>query len=154
MERFLIRLFLKISFLTFLCFFLASSSWAQQDGFSQSENDKFLTPEQKIASEEEQSLTPEQKIAIEEEESATSEQKIPSEKKEFLTRGQKTLLLNAGSMGAILIYGFAKWDYGESSFHFENEGWFERDSPRWRCRQVGPFLGLLCGESPLFLRLS
>ena len=128
-ERFLIRLFLKISFLTFLCFFLASSSWAQQDGFSQSENDKFLTPEQEIALEEEQSLAREQKVAIEEEEPATREHKIPSEKKEFLTRGQKTLLLNAGAMAAVLIYGFANWDYGESSFHFKNEGWFERDSP-------------------------
>jgi hypothetical protein len=153
MERFLIRLFLKIFFLTFLCFFLASSSWAQQDGFSQSQNDKSLTPEQEISSggeesltpeqeialEEEQSLTREQKVATEEEEPATREHKIPSEERKFLTRGQKTLLLNAGSMAAILIYGFAKWEYGESSFHFETERWFQRDTKYGGADKLGHF---------------
>jgi len=153
MERFLIGLFLKIFFLTFLCFFLASSSWAQQDGFSQSQNDKSLTPEQKISSEgkesltpeqeialeEEQSLTHEQKVATEEEEPATREHKIPSEKKKVFTRGQKTLLLNAGGMAAVLIYGYANWDYGESSFHFGNEGWFERDSAHGGADKLGHF---------------
>jgi hypothetical protein len=86
-------LFLKISFLPFLCFFLAGSSWAQQVGFSQSENDKFFTPEQEIALEEDQSLAREQKGAIEEEELATRKHKIPSEKKEFLTRRQKMIFL-------------------------------------------------------------
>jgi len=65
----------------------------------------------------------------EEKECLTPEQKIPSEKKkEFFTRGRKTLLLNAGSMAAIFVYGLLKWDYGESSFNFENEGWFGRDT--------------------------
>jgi uncharacterized protein YfiM (DUF2279 family) len=139
MERFLIRLFLKIFFLTFLCFFLASSSWAQQDGFSQSENDKSLTPEQEIALEEEQSLTREQKVATEEEEPAIREHKIPPEKKKYLTRGQKTLLLNAGLGAAVLIYGFAKWDYGKSSFNFQNEGWFERDTKSGGEDKLGHF---------------
>ena len=125
-ERFLIRLILKISFLTFLCFFLAGSSWAQQEGFSQSENGKLITAEQEIGLEEEHSDAREPKVAMEEEEPATCEYKIPSEKKDFLTRGQKTLLLNVGSMGGVLIYGFADWDYGESSFHFGDEGWFEQ----------------------------
>jgi uncharacterized protein YfiM (DUF2279 family) len=138
-ERFLIRFFLKTSLLTFLCFFLAGSSWAQQDGFSQPENDKFLAPEKEIAFGEEQSVAREQKVAIEEEEAATREHKIPSEKKEFLTRGQKTLLLNAGGMAAVLVYGFAEWDYGESSFHFHNEGWFERDSPDGGADKLGHF---------------
>lgn len=153
MERFLIRLFLKIFFLTFLCFFLASSSWAQQDGLSQSQNDRSLTPEQKISSEGEESLTPEQEIALEEEQSLTREQKvateeeepatrehkIPSEKKKFLTRGQKTLVLNAGTAAAVLIYGYVKWDYGKSSFNFQNEGWFERDSKSGGADKVGHF---------------
>ena len=153
MERFLIRLFLKIFFLTFLCFFLASSSWAQQDGFSQSQNDKSLAPEQKISSEGEESLTPEQEIALEEEQSLTREQKvateeeepatrehkIPSEKKKFLTRGQKTLLLNAGTAAAVLIYGYVKWDYGKSSFNFQNEGWFARDSQSGGADKLGHF---------------
>ena len=128
MDRFLIRLFLKIIFLTFLCFFLTSSSWAQPDGFSQSEDDEVLIPEQMIPSEGKECLTPEQKIASEEEESLTSKQKIPSEKKEFPTRGQKTLLLNAGSMAVIFMYGLSQWDYGKDGFHFENERWFQRDT--------------------------
>jgi hypothetical protein len=55
------------------------------------------------------------------------------------SRGQKTLLLNAGAMGAVLIYGFANWDYGESSFHFKDEGWFERDSPIGGADKLGHF---------------
>jgi hypothetical protein len=138
-ERFLIRLFYRISFLTFLCFFLASSSWAQQDEFSQSENIKFLTPEQEITLEEEHSLAREPKVATEEEEPATPEPKIPREKRESLTRRQKTLLLNAGTMGAVLVYGFANWDYGESTFHFKDEGWFERDSGSGGADKLGHF---------------
>lgn len=124
-ERFLIRLFLKISFLIFLFFSLVSSSWAQQDRFSQPESINFLTPEQESALQDEQSLA--------------REHKIPSEKREFLTRGQKTLLLNAGSMGAVLIYGFANWDYGQSTFHFKDEGWFERDTPSGGADKLGHF---------------
>ena len=138
-ERFMTRLFLDIAFLSFLCLFLASSSWAQQGGFSQSGNDKFLTPQQEIALEEEHSDAREPKGAIDEEEPATCEFKIPSEKQEFLTRGQKTLLLNAVAMGAVLIYGFADWDYGESSFHFGDEGWFERDTPNGGADKFGHF---------------
>jgi len=130
---------LKISFLTFLCFFLAGSSWAQHVGFSQSENDKFPAPAQEIAFEDEQSLAREQKLATEEEEPATRDHKIAAEKKEYLNRRQKTLLLNAGAMGAVLVYGFANWDYGESTFHFNNEGWFERDSPHGGADKFGHF---------------
>jgi hypothetical protein len=84
-------------------------------------------------------LAPEQKIVSEEEESLTSERKIPPEKKEFLTRGQKTLLLNAGSMVVISIYGLTQWEYGESSFHFENEGWFERKAKDGGADKLGHF---------------
>ena len=49
-------LFLKMTFLTLLCLFLAGSSWAQQDEVPQSGNDEFLTPEQEIALEEEHSV--------------------------------------------------------------------------------------------------
>jgi hypothetical protein len=67
----------------------------------------------------------------------TSERKIPSEKKEFPTREQKTLLLNAGSMTTILIYGLLKWDYGKSSFNFRNEGWFERNTKCGGADKIG-----------------
>jgi len=125
MERFSMRFSLKLFSLATLCFCLASSSWAQQDGLSQSEDDKFLVPEQKIASEEGESLI--------------SKREIPSEKKELLTRGQKTLLLNGGSMVTILIYGLSQWDYGKSSFNFKNEGWFERDTKYGGADKLGHF---------------
>jgi len=62
-----------------------------------------------------------------------------SEKKESLTREQKTLLLDAGSMAAILIYGLAKWDYGKATFHFENEGCFERNTKYGGADKLGHF---------------
>ena len=139
MERFSVRFSLKLFFVAFLCFLLASSSSANQEGPSQSENDEVLIPEQIIPSEKEKVLTPGQKIALEEEESLTSEQKIPPEKKESLTRGQKTLLLNAGSMVVISIYGLTKWEYGESSFQFKNEGWFERKTKYGGADKLGHF---------------
>jgi hypothetical protein len=100
MERFSIRFSLKLFFIAFLCFLVASSSWANEKGSSQSEKEEL----------------------------PTWEQKTQPAREEFLTRGQKTLLLNAGSMTAILIYGVMQWDYGKDVFHFENEGWFERNT--------------------------
>jgi len=139
MEWFLIRFSLKPFFLAALCFCLASSSWAQPDGFSQSEDEKFLIPEQMPPSEEKECFPPEQKTASEEEEPPTSERKISSEKKELLTRGQKTLLLNAGSMAAIFVYGLSQWDYGEDGFHFANERWFQRDTKYGGADKLGHF---------------
>jgi hypothetical protein len=144
---------LKIFFITFLCFLLVSSSWAQPDGFSQSENDKFLipeqmtpseekegvTPEQKIAPEEEEFLTPEQKTALDEKESLTSEEKIPLEKKKFFARGRKTLLLNVGGMGVVFAYGLWHWDYGKNTFEFTNEGWFQRTTQYGGADKLGHF---------------
>ena len=138
MEGFLIKFSLKLFFLATLCLCLASPSWAQPDGFSQSENDKFLIPEQMTPSEEKECFPPEQKTASEEE-SLTSERKISSEKKELLTRGQKTLLLNAGSMAAIFVYGLSQWDYGEDGFHSANEGWFQRDTKYGGADKLGHF---------------
>lgn len=40
------------------------------------------------------------------------------------TREQKAIALNLGIAAAITGYGFAKWDWGETSFAFQNEGWF------------------------------
>ena len=68
MKRFSIRFSLKIFFIAFPCFLLASSSWAQPEGFSQSENEQFLIPDQMTPLGEKESLTPEQKTASEEEE--------------------------------------------------------------------------------------
>jgi len=106
----MIRLSLILFFLVFLCFFWASSSWAQQESLSQSEKNDFLTFGQATLSQED--------------ELPAREQETSAEKEEFLSPGQKTRLLNAGSMVSIFVYGLLKWDYGESSFRFQNEGWF------------------------------
>ena len=111
MERFSVRFFLRLIFVASLCFLLAISSWANQEEPSQSEKEEL----------------------------PTWGQKVQPEKEEFLTRGQKTLLLNAGSMVAISIYGLTKWEYGESSFHFENEGWFGRNTKYGGADKLGHF---------------
>jgi hypothetical protein len=125
MERFVIRFALKTLALALLCLFLVSSSWAQQNGFSQLEEDKSLILDQQITSGEE--------------DAHIHEQKTPLKKKELLTRGEKTLLLNTGVMAANVVYGFLKWDYGESSFNFQNEGWFDRDTKYGGADKLGHF---------------
>jgi len=140
MERFLMRLFFKIIFLAILCLCLAGFSWAQPDAFSQSEDEKFVISEQMTPSDENQFPPSGLKTEPEKEASLPSEQKIPTEKKkEPLTRGQKTLLLNVGSMAGICIYGLTKWEYGESNFHFYNEGWFGRETKDGGADKFGHF---------------
>src|SRR4030042_1537467 len=111
MERFSIRFSLKLFFIAFLCFLLTSFSWGNQGGSSQSEKKEL----------------------------PAWEQKTQPEREEFLTRGQKTLLLNAGSMVVISIYGLTKWEYGRSSFNFKNEGWFGRDTKYGGADKLGHF---------------
>lgn len=134
------RLSSKLFFLATLIFWLASSSWAQPEGSSQSEGEQFLIPDQMASPEEKENLAPEEKGALEEEESLTSERKISSEeKKEFFTRGKKTLLLNGGSMAVIFVYGLSQWDYGKDGFHLENERWFQRDTKYGGADKLGHF---------------
>lgn len=114
MENFLKSLSLKLFICFFTFFFTVNLSWAMPDDFSQSGKDQPLINDTKITAEKEVSVK--------------TEKKDSAEKKEFLTRGQKTLLLNAGSWAAIMGYGLAEWDYNKSSFHFKNEGWFGRDT--------------------------
>ena len=140
MEGFFKRFLLRLFFIAFLYFLLASSSLAQQKSPSQFGENSFFTFGQEVLSEESELPPLEQETPLEKEESPAPEQKIPSkEKKEFLTRGQKTLLLNAGSMAAIAVYGLTKWDYGKSSFNFQDEGWFERDTKSGGADKLGHF---------------
>ena len=48
------------------------------------------------------------------------------DKDEWFTRRQKTVILNVGLMGGILVHGLINWDYGDESWHFESEQWFGR----------------------------
>ena len=44
------------------------------------------------------------------------------------SRKKKVVALNLAAVGTILAVGSASWDYCSSSFHFENEGWFDPDT--------------------------
>jgi hypothetical protein len=129
MRPFSIGLSLKVFFLALSCFFLATSSWAQQDlsSASEKESEKQLETQQGEMPE----IQPGKQLE--------EQPKTEGKKKEFLTRGQKTLLLNVGGMAAIFAYGLAKWDYGEESFHFQNEGWFDRDTKHGGADKLGHF---------------
>lgn len=43
-------------------------------------------------------------------------------------REKKVVALNLTAVGAIAAVGSASWDYGSSSFHFQDEGWFDPDT--------------------------
>jgi len=58
---------------------------------------------------------------------------------EWLTRRQKTIMLNAGIMGGILLHGIINWDYGDESWHFESEGWFGRTTKYGGMDKFGHF---------------
>jgi hypothetical protein len=130
---------LRLFFLTTLCLCLASPSWAQQLRFSQLEKEELPPPGRKSQVEKEQFPSFGERIPSENDRGLTFGYKMPPEKEEFFTRGQKTLLLNAGSMVAVFIYGLAKWDYGRSQFNFKNEGWFERDTKYGGADKLGHF---------------
>jgi hypothetical protein len=152
-ERFLTRFSLTLFFLASLCFLLASSSWAQQEGPSDSEQEDLLAWKQKTQPEKEEFFIFGQATPAEDEELPTLKQETLIEKSEFLafgertetkrkkylSRGQKTLLLNSGAMVGIFIYGLTRWDYGKSSFSFKNERWFERDTKYGGADKLGHF---------------
>ncbi len=55
---------------------------------------------------------------------------------------KKAVALNAATLGTLAIIGAAKWDYGSTAFHFEDEGWFDRDTPDGGADKLGhAFLG-------------
>jgi hypothetical protein len=57
-------------------------------------------------------------------------------------REKKAVALNAATLGTLAIIGAAKWDYGSTGFHFEDEGWFDRDTPDGGADKLGhAFLG-------------
>jgi hypothetical protein len=58
---------------------------------------------------------------------------------EWFTRRQKTIMLNVGLMGGILVHGLINWDYGEESWHFESERWFGRTTKYGGMDKLGHF---------------
>jgi hypothetical protein len=57
---------------------------------------------------------------------------------------QKVLMLNLGAVGAIAAWGLISWDYGSSSPHMDQEGWFGQGTPEGGGRQVGAHVYQLC----------
>lgn len=41
---------------------------------------------------------------------------------------QKALAVNLGIVAGVTLYGVGQWGWGESSFSFQEEGWFENDT--------------------------
>ena len=68
------------------------------------------------------------------------------DKDEWLTRRQKTVLLNVGIMGGIVVHGLINWDYGEDSWHFDNEGWFGRTTKYGGMDKLGHFWSSYAGS--------
>ncbi|MDM7987895.1 MAG: DUF2279 domain-containing protein [Smithella sp.] len=130
MKRFLKNLSLQLFIFFISFFFTVHVSWATPDDSSSLGHDQSSVSNTQASTEKDGSVKPEQTDPAQtkagREISVVPEQKNPAERKDFFTRGQKTLLLNAGSWAFILIYGLAEWDYSESGFHFENEHWFGR----------------------------
>jgi len=129
----------KLFLLITICLCLASPSWAQQLSFSQLGKEELPPLGQKTQAEKEEFPAFGEKIQSESDRGLTYGYKIQPEKEEFFTRGQKTLLLNVGSMVAVFIYGLAKWEYGQSRFRIDNEGWFERDTKYGGADKLGHF---------------
>jgi hypothetical protein len=141
MRRFRIKSCFKILFLATLFLFMTSYSWAQEDRSSQPEeqpgSELAKQPENEPEKLPEKELETRPEIGLEKEPQTQPED--PAKKREYLTRGQKTLLLNVGGMGAIFLYGLKNWDYGKSSFNTENERWFQRDTQYGGADKLGHF---------------
>lgn len=55
----------------------------------------------------------------------------------YWTRERKAKALNLGIVGGVTAYGFATWDWGESEFRSESEGWFGRDTDSGGADKLG-----------------
>lgn len=53
------------------------------------------------------------------------------------SRSRKSNVLNVGIVAVAAAYGFSMWDWGESGFGFEREGWFGRDTGHGGADKLG-----------------
>jgi hypothetical protein len=56
-----------------------------------------------------------------------------------LPKEKKALYTNLAAASFITLYGFADWDYGSTTFHWANEGWFEEDTKYGGADKMGHF---------------
>jgi len=55
----------------------------------------------------------------------------------YWTRERKAVALNAGIVGAVGLYGFTMWGWGETGFEARSEGWFGRDTRHGGADKLG-----------------
>jgi uncharacterized protein YfiM (DUF2279 family) len=60
------------------------------------------------------------------------------------SRKQKVIAVNATAAGVIAGLGVASWDYGKSSFHTKNEGWFGQNTHYGGADKLGHAFGSYC----------
>ncbi len=68
---------------------------------------------------------------------ARSAQDIEFGQDEGWSRERKALMLNLGIVAGVSLYGFTMWDWGESGFAFQSEGWFGRDTSSGGADKLG-----------------
>ena len=56
-----------------------------------------------------------------------------------LPKEKKALYTNISAAAFITLYGVADWDYGSVSFHFADEGWFEKETKYGGADKTGHF---------------
>ena len=56
-------------------------------------------------------------------------------------REKKVLALNLAAMGTVAAIGVSQWDYGDTSFRTNNEGWFSYDSKYGGADKLGHAFG-------------
>lgn len=53
-------------------------------------------------------------------------------------RQARSIPWETGAMAAaVTVVGFTNWDWGNSGFHFQSEGWFGKDSSSLGLDKVG-----------------
>jgi len=55
------------------------------------------------------------------------------------SKTEKYALTNVALGAGILTWGFSQWGYGDEKFHFDNEGWFEKDTSNGGSDKLGHF---------------
>ncbi|MEA2111220.1 MAG: DUF2279 domain-containing protein [Campylobacterota bacterium] len=58
---------------------------------------------------------------------------------ERLSKEEKLVYTNAAIASGVLIWGFTQWGYGEEKFHFDDEGWFGKETSNGGSDKLGHF---------------
>ncbi len=56
-----------------------------------------------------------------------------------LSKGEKLAITNVAVASGVLLWGFTQWGYGEEDFHFNKEGWFQKDTSNGGTDKLGHF---------------